>query len=404
VKVAVVTRECGGDRRYGMGRSWASVATVLESRGHELRRIDGDALDEIAQAEARRMQRRLLQRGPSLDAAIVAVLARAWAAGTLAARRVLDEGFAAVDCHDFMCAAGLRSEAGRLGVTLPPWGYHQHSFNAGWRGLDDFYGPLDDGLRNALRRIERRISGAAGWVIFPAASAATQCATDLGLAAARDNWTVLRHPVVLPTPMARDDARNALGLSPSAIVVLGVGQFVPLKRFDHLIRALPALPETCRLWLLGEGDQASLAELAHRLGVVERVSMRAVDDVGPWLAAADVYVSTSQTEAFGMANAEAVSAGLPCLIADTGAARELFAQHAMLLAADLADLEGQLQRLVADAGARRRLVLRTRGFARSLPTPEVAAARLLGIFSGDRGTSPQAGDSVSAPSRGAFGP
>ena len=55
MKVAVVTRECGGDRRYGMGRSWASVATVLESRGHELRRIDGDALDEIAQAEARRM-------------------------------------------------------------------------------------------------------------------------------------------------------------------------------------------------------------------------------------------------------------------------------------------------------------------------------------------------------------
>ena len=78
--------------------------------------------------------------------------------------------------------------------------------------------------------------------------------------------------------------------------------------------------------------------------------------------------------------------------------------QAVTLAADLADLEGQFQRLVADAGARRRLVLRTRGFARSLPTPEVAAARLLGIFSGDRGTSPQAGDSVSAPSRGAFGP
>jgi len=394
MKIAVVTRECGGDRRYGMGRSWTSVATVLENRGHELHRIDGDALDEIALAEAQRMQRRLLERGPSLDVPIAAVLARAWAAGTLAARRVADDGFTAVDCHDFICASGLRSEADKLGVELPPWGYHQHSFNAGWRGLDEFYGPLDDGLRKALRRLERRTSGAAGWVIFPAASAAAQCAMDLGLDAAREHWSVLRHPVVLPTPMARDDARRALGLSPSAIVVLGVGQFVPLKRFDRLIRSLPALPDACRLWLLGEGDQASLAELARRLGVEERVSMRAVDDVGPWLAAADVYVSTSQTEAFGMANAEAVIAGLPCLIAATGAAKELFSAHALLLAPDLLDLEAQLRRVALDPVARAELAARTRNFARCLPTAEAAADRLLGLYAGSAHPSARAQDGV----------
>lgn len=391
MKVAVVTRECGGDRRYGMGRSWTSVATVLESRGHELHRIDGDALDDIARAEAQRVQRRLLERGPSLGAAIAAVLARAWAAGTVAARRVADQGFAAVDCHDFMCAAGLRSEAGRLGVELPPWGYHQHSFNAGWRGLDEFYGPLDDGLRKALRRLERRASGAAGWVIYPAESAAAQCAMDLGLAAERANWTVLRHPVALPAPMRRDDARAALGLPSSAIIVLGVGQFVPLKRFDHLIRALPALPETCRLCLLGEGDQDSLAALARRLGVAERVSMRVVDDVGPWLAAADVYVSTSQTEAFGMANAEAVISGLPCLIAATGAAEELFSAHALLLAPDLSDLEAQLRRVALDPAARAELAAHTRNFARSLPTAEAVADRLLGLY----GRSARARDGMS---------
>jgi len=395
VKIAVVTRECGGDRRYGMGRSWSSVATVLESLGHELHRIDGDTLDDIARAEAQRMQRRLLERGPSLDAAIAAVLARAWAAGTLAARRVTDDGFAAIDCHDFMCAAGLRSEAIRRGVELPRWGYHQHSFNAGWRGLDEFYGPLDDGLRKALRRLEHRTSGAAGWVIFPAASAAAQCAADLGLAAARENWTVLRHPVVLPAPMTRDDARTSLGLSPSAIIVLGVGQFVPLKRFDHLIRALPALPDACGLWLLGEGDQASLAELARRLGVAERVSMQAVDDVGPWLAAADVYVSTSQTEAFGMANAEAVIAGLPCLIAATGAATELFAAHALLLEPDLSDLETQLRRVALDPVVRAELAARTRNFARCLPTAEAAADRLLGLYGGSAQASARAQDGIS---------
>ena len=84
--------------------------------------------------------------------------------------------------------------------------------------------------------------------------------------------------------------------------------------------------------------------------------------------------------------------------------RELEAPIVRSIAGFLNGGGGTLLIGVADSGARRLLVLRTRGFARSLPTPEVAAARLLGIFSGDRGTSPQAGDSVAAPSRGAFGP
>jgi glycosyltransferase involved in cell wall biosynthesis len=382
VKFAVVTRECGGDRRYGMGRSWASTATVLESRGHEIHRIDGDTLDDIARAEEKRVLQRLLKRGPSLDATTAAVLARAWAAGTLAARRTVNEGFAAVDCHDFMCAAGLSFEAIRLGVELPPFGYHQHSFNASWRALHELYGPLDETLRKTLWRLERRTSRAAKWVIFPASSAAAQCALDLGLDVPQDNWRVLRHPVILPTPIARGEARRVFELSPSAIVVLGVGQFVPIKRFDELIRSLSTLPDTCRLWLLGEGDQASLAKLAHQLGVAERVSMQAVDDVSPWLAAADVYVSTSQTEAFGMANAEATLAGLPCLIAATGAAKELFSSHALLLAPDLSDLKTQLRRIVLDPVARAELAARTRGFSQSLPTAEAVADRLVSLFSG----------------------
>lgn len=380
MRVAVVTRESGNDRRYGMGRSWSAVADVLERGGHELVRIDADALDSDAAGEARRIGQRLRALGPTLDAAVLEVLARAWAAGSLAARVVREGGIDVVDCHDFMCAAGLNSAARRLGTSLPGWGYHQHSFDAGWRGLDLFYGPLDPRLRRLLLRIEKHVATSAKWVIFPAASAQDKCAVDLGLCPRPEHWSVLRHPVSAPALLPRQAARARLGVPPEAVLILGVGQIVPLKRFDCLVKALRGLPENCLLWVLGEGDGAGLINLARNLGVADRLRVQAVDDVAPWLAAADVYVSTSSTESFGMANAEAVSAGLPCLLAATGATAELFAPHALLLAPDLSDLQWQLLTLVTDAGARTELAAKTKGFQSSLPTAEQVADRLLAAF------------------------
>ena len=381
MRIAVVTRERGNDRRYGMGRSWASVAEAIERRGHELLRIDADALDAEAEAEAHRFSLRLGELGPSLAPAVTAVLANAWAVGTLAARVAAAERVDVVDCHDFLCAAGLNSAGRRLGIALPRWGYHQHSFDAGFCGLDRFYGPLEARLRRALQRVEERTAVRAKWVIFPAASARLKCARDLGVLPP-PHWTVLPHPVATPSVPPREQARQQLGCAPQTVLVLGIGQLVALKRFDHLLRAFATLPGECMLGLLGEGDEAGLAELARRLGVADRVRMRAVDDVGPWLAAADVYVSTSATEAFGMANAEAICAGLPCLISATGAAGELFSAHAQLLAPDLSDLGSELHRLARDTAARAALAARTEGFAATLPSVDQAADRLLALFAG----------------------
>ncbi|SFQ30383.1 Glycosyltransferase involved in cell wall bisynthesis [Amycolatopsis arida] len=111
---------------------------------------------------------------------------------------------------------------------------------------------------------------------------------------------------------ARAEARARLGLAPEAFVVGAVGRLVPTKRFDVLVRALPAMPGAVLL-IAGEGPlRTTLAELAARLGVRERVLLAGeVDDMRGMLSAVDVLGSPSTEETFGLAILEALAAGLP---------------------------------------------------------------------------------------------
>lgn len=128
-------------------------------------------------------------------------------------------------------------------------------------------------------------------------------------------------------PAVRAAVRGRLGLPEKAYAVAGVGRLVPGKRFDLLVRAAAANPGT---WLLlaGHGpDRGSLLRLAADLGAADRVSVVSAQDGGPdvpeVLAAADLFVSPSPEEAFGLAVVEALAAGLPVLYAACPAIEDL---------------------------------------------------------------------------------
>jgi glycosyltransferase involved in cell wall biosynthesis len=72
------------------------------------------------------------------------------------------------------------------------------------------------------------------------------------------------------------------------------------------------------LWILGDGpDRAALEHLAHEKGVKPRVRfMGWQDDVTPFLAAADVFVSALRKEDVADAVVEAWSMGAPVIAAD----------------------------------------------------------------------------------------
>ncbi|MBI4507125.1 MAG: glycosyltransferase family 4 protein [Chloroflexi bacterium] len=103
-------------------------------------------------------------------------------------------------------------------------------------------------------------------------------------------------------------------------LLVTVGRISRNKRLDRLIATLAHLPADVRLAVLGpdwEGLAAGLAAQAQRLGVADRLALLGPCDdatVRAWLARAQLYVSASAYEGFGLAVVEAMgSATVPAL-------------------------------------------------------------------------------------------
>lgn len=182
---------------------------------------------------------------------------------------------------------------------------------------------------------------------------------------------------------ARQKARAELGLHADAFVVGGVGRLSPGKRFDTLVRATAALPGA-RLLLVGEGpERERLHALARELGAGDRVLLPgACEDPPPTplagngpdlpslLAAMDLFVSTSEDEAFGLAVVEALAAGLPVLHVTCPALTDL----APDAAPGARQISGTVTDLVAELTAQqRRFTAEPTGDGpRRLPVPPAA--------------------------------
>jgi rhamnosyl/mannosyltransferase len=100
--------------------------------------------------------------------------------------------------------------------------------------------------------------------------------------------------------------------------IIAVGRLVPYKGFDVLIRAMKYVES--KLVLVGSGPLAAqLASLAAAEGVTGKISILGpVRDLGPYLNAACLFVlpSINRAEAFGLAQVEAMAAGLPVINTD----------------------------------------------------------------------------------------
>jgi UDP-glucose:(heptosyl)LPS alpha-1,3-glucosyltransferase len=113
----------------------------------------------------------------------------------------------------------------------------------------------------------------------------------------------------------RDQARRNLAFRDTDFVLLLIGNDWRVKGVPKVLEAmaqLPALP----LHFLVVGDDAAGAfrEKANRLGVHERCHWEAPrPEVMDFYAAADVYVSPSREDSFGLPVAEAMACGLPVI-------------------------------------------------------------------------------------------
>lgn len=146
-------------------------------------------------------------------------------------------------------------------------------------------------------------------------------------------------------------------------VAVCVSLLVPSKRLDVLIHAMKKVvthyPES-RCVIVGGGvSEGKLRSLVDELGLEKNVLFAGQkDDVRPYLAVGDVFVSASEREGFGLALLEAMAFGLPCVAAEAGGNREVVRDgiNALVVPAGSADaLADAIARMFGDPEARVRM-------------------------------------------------
>jgi glycosyltransferase involved in cell wall biosynthesis len=146
--------------------------------------------------------------------------------------------------------------------------------------------------------------------------------------------------------------------------LLFVGRLAPFKAIDVIIRALARLPERVQLTLVGDGPQRDeLESLARMLGVSDRchfLGWREHSELDPIYAESGVLVFPSVRETGGAVVLEAMSHGLPCVVADWGGPVTYTGTSGVHLSVDSPqaledDLVSALQRLLEDPDAGRAL-------------------------------------------------
>ena len=358
--VLMVTRELSGDRRYGLGRSLMPVVQALQGRGWQVRYLCQDDLPESAKVGRAHWLTRL-GRLPGLSGIanrqlMLGALAERLQMGWFAAQTARKEGFTSVYLHDPWLACGFWLGMKTLRLRGVRWGIAEHGFGCYSRATHE------DGLtqgpraQRCLRRTEASVLSWADWVTAPTQLSLDQLARDLALPSNPGHWHAIAHAAPQMALPGREQARRALGWEEDDFYVLGVGRLAPLKRFDVLVNAWAALARchpTLHLQILGGGDSQQFRQAADAAGLGNRIHFAVVEDVKPYLAAADVYVSTSATESFGLANLEALVAGLACICTAVGGVPEVMGQGAWLIPVEQHALEIALGELIDQPGQRK---------------------------------------------------
>lgn len=160
--------------------------------------------------------------------------------------------------------------------------------------------------------------------LYPRADAVVALSAGVGRELERMIPGVRGRVAVIPNA-GMDDAAEPPSPAPArppgeGPVLVACGRLVPQKGYPVLLRALARVRERvpARLRILGEGPlRDELGALARRLGVADAVTFEGFrPDPARFMAAADVFVLSSEYEGFGNVIVEAMAAGAPVVATD----------------------------------------------------------------------------------------
>jgi glycosyltransferase involved in cell wall biosynthesis len=147
------------------------------------------------------------------------------------------------------------------------------------------------------------------------------------VARAHTYYDITREIVLIPHSIARPvfapKTRQELGYAPEEIILVTVGRLIPRKAIQDLLLVVRALHDPrIKLLIVGDGpERRTLEACAKAMQVSEQV--RFLGNVSgetkyQLLNIADIYVSSTQHEGFGLVFLEAMASGLPIVSYDNG--------------------------------------------------------------------------------------
>lgn len=228
------------------------------------------------------------------------------------------------------------------------------------------------GLKARLRNMVRRFALAqASQVVVCAESVRERVHQQCGFA--REKMLFLPNGVDRPESSAdtpqRDAIRTGLGLTESDIVIGSLSRLVPVKDFPTAIAAFSLAAqhdERMHFLIVGHGpNSAEVKEVAEASPVHDRIHLVGrQENIADWLAAFDIYINSSLSEAMNMSILEAMSLGVPIVATDVGDNASILGGDEcgglVVPAADPAALSAALLRLVAEPALRHQLSARAR--------------------------------------------
>ena len=139
------------------------------------------------------------------------------------------------------------------------------------------------------------------------------------------NFSSISESEILPKPLTADEKvkiRKELGIKTTDNIVLGVGRFVPLKRFEDLIQAVLNCKTECDLYLLGGKPTKEYLDIVGDNKKIHFIDFVLPENVYKYYMAANLFVLPSETDVWGLVINEAMSKGLPVISSDSPVAAD----------------------------------------------------------------------------------
>jgi glycosyltransferase involved in cell wall biosynthesis len=148
----------------------------------------------------------------------------------------------------------------------------------------------------------------------------------------------------------REEERTLLGLRKNAVIIVWVAEFIKRKRPDDALRAFyeSGLNDRAQLAMLGKGPLLDAFQAAvGREGSDDSVACKGrVSNVGAYLAASDIFLSTASQEGLPRNVMEAMAAALPVVSYDIRGCNDLVLDGETGFLLPLGDVRGLADKLV----------------------------------------------------------